>query len=181
MSFIPDDSPTNAVEESSIPSQVGIAENIDVGGLTLLDPEPYYSGNSKAKPIKQLKVKHRRMIALYLQGYTYAEIASALGLKSSATVGVVITNPTTRGLLDEAFREHDDHLRALVPLARDAIRDGLKDPDAKTRLGAVDRLFRAVGKYRDNPDDHMGAEDVVKRIIQVRHGDAEVTIAEERR
>jgi hypothetical protein len=167
------------VEESSEPDSSGPSEPalFNIAEIVALTPPP---NDSKVKPIKRLTVMHRRMIALYLQGHSYQEIGVALQ-RNPNTVGAVIRNPASQAIIEKAFAECDNNLKALTPLATEAIRESLRDEDNKVKLQAVDRLYRALGKYRDNPDADTTAEDVVRRIITHRHGDSEVVIAEERR
>jgi hypothetical protein len=121
------------------------------------------------------------MIALYLAGCSYEEIAGEMEC-AAVTVGAVIRNPTSQALIQAAYKEHDERLRTLVPLSITAIRDGLTDKDKRVKLQAVDRLYRALGKYRDNPEDEETAEDVVRRIIRIRsEGKVEVVVGEERK
>lgn len=156
----------------------GLSQLVNVAIAASAAALPPLVDSDKVKPIKRLTIGHRRMIALHLQGYSNTEIASTLE-RSPATVGAVLRNPTTRELIDKTVGEFDDRLKALIPLSIIAIRDGLKDVDNKVRLQAVDRLYKATGRFREHDENEKSAEDVVREIIKLRHGDAEVTIARE--
>lgn len=143
--------------------------NVDIAKLVL---QPSIAGR-KLRPIKRLTVKHRRMVALYCMGRTYGEIADILDCRP-ATVGAVIRNPAVQPLLDSAFTDAQRELRALVPLGNEVIRRRLQVGD----LRAVDRLYMALNKSTSGASETT-AEDVVQRIIRLRHGDVEVTVGEE--
>ena len=156
----------------------GLSALVNIPASVASNPPPPDLAEGTVKPIKKLKVKHRRMIALYLQGYNYNEIARALGC-NPVTVGAVIRNPTVRGVLERAYSEYDHQLKALVPLGIDAIRDCLLSGEERVRLQAVDRLFGAIEQSDKKRSTDTTAEDVIRRIISVRHGDSEVTVADE--
>ena len=173
-------SSANGSHDSIANTDRGISSYVDIGAAVAAAALPPSVDPDKVKPIKRLTVKHRRMIGLYLQGETYSEIAASLRCHP-ATVGAVMRNPTTEKLLERAYSECDERLKALAPLAVRAIRDSLKDPDNKVKLQGVDRLFKATGRFRDDPMGRESAEDVVREIIKIRHRDgSEVTIAKER-
>jgi hypothetical protein len=140
----------------------------------------YTPPGTHERPIRRLKVKHRRMISLFMQGYSYKQIAMQLGCRPE-TVGAVIRNPAARAILDRAYAEHEQTLKALVPLTTGVLRRGLLDPDVEVGLKATDQLYKMLGKYKAAETSGASAEDVIRRIITMRNGDQEVTIAEERR
>ncbi len=135
--------------------------------------QPSIAGR-KIKPIKRLTVKHRRMVALYCMGYSNKTIAEALDCNPT-TVGIVLRNPTVQPLLDTAYADSQRELRALVPLGNEVIRKRLQLGDLK----AVDRLYTALNKGSSGGEGVVTAEDVVERIIRIRHGDVEVTVGEQ--
>ena len=157
----------------------GVSGLVRIPYSVAANPLPPLVDESKVKHI-HLTPTHRRMIALHLRGYNHTEIARALGCHP-ATVGAVLRNPAAQALLERAFREYDESLKALVPLAIDAMRDGLLSPEARVQGMFVDKLFKVLGKYKDETDAEYTAEDVVQRIIKMRNGDQEITFAEQRR
>lgn len=158
----------------------GIADLVRLGEITASSIPPVAVRAKGQRPIKRLTVQHRRMIALHLQGCTPDEISEDSGRRVS-TVKAVLRNPTSQVLIQRAYEESDDSLKNLVPLSHFAIRSGLMDNDNRVKLQAVDRLYRALGKYRDSPEGETSAEDVVRRIIRIRHGDMEIAVGEEKR
>ena len=67
---------------------------------------------SKAKPIKRYTLRHKRMLALYLQGYSPTQIAANLGC-APATVSSVVNNPRSKEVIEEAISHYDMRLKAL--------------------------------------------------------------------
>jgi hypothetical protein len=120
------------------------------------------------------------MIALHLQGRSYKEIAEIVGRRPS-TVAAVLRNPASQDIIERACNEHDGNLKALLPLTALVVKRGLLDPDVEVGLKATDQLYRMLGRYREQEKASQSAEDVIRRIITLRNGDQEVTIAEERR
>ncbi len=157
----------------------GITDIIPIGKI-LARPVIPPARKNKVRPLKRLSIKQRRMIALHCQGYNADEIAADVGCKPGL-VNAVIYNPTSKLLIDDALKQHEERLQTLIPLGIEAIRAGLTWPDPRIKLAAVDRLFRSLGKYRDNPEGDTTAEDVIRRVLKIRHGDVEVTVGEERR
>lgn len=154
---------------------------VEVGKLVAMTPLPL-SNDSKVKPIKRLTMRHRRIVALFLQGIKESEIAIATGYRT-ATIYAVLKNPAVTPILDKAFEDADARLKAMAGLATDAVRDAMIDSDNEVRLKGVDRWAKMTGRFKDTPDGPASAEDVVQRLIQLRHEDGklELTIAEERR
>jgi hypothetical protein len=107
----------------------------------------------------------RRAIALHLQGKTCGQIDKALG-KGSGWMSQVLRRPGVRMLLAEAYREYDDELKALTPLAIETIRGCLTSPDGNIALRAVELQFKATGRYNEQSNAQLTAEDVVERILE---------------
>lgn len=157
----------------------GISDLVKLGEITAVNVIPPAPTKRGDKPIKRLTIKHRRMLALHLQGYSNIEIAASLECNPQ-TVGAIIRNPTSKILLERAYEEYQDRLKALIPLQVAAIRDGLIDNDPRVKLQAVDRHQSAM-KEMGRGQGEVTAEDVIRRIIRIRNGEQEIVIAEERR
>ena len=180
-----------AVYSTVLPSHGPGRMPVSSNGKALLDPReiavlvagtPRVASagrESKVRPLKKLTVKHRRIVALYLGGHTNAEIAATLEIHPG-TVYAVLSNPTTKGILEDAYKDHLQDLRALVPNSIGAIRGAMDDPDPRIQLAGVDRLYKGLDVMRPQDEREGTAEDVVRRIIHIRsEGKTEVMIAEE--
>lgn len=144
----------------------------EAASLSIVTPP----GRHTVKPIKRFKMIHRRCVALHIQGLSNAEIAAALG-KKPQWVSAVLNNPTTRHLLNRVYDLAEDRLRDLMPRAVEVIREGLQAPDHNTRLKTLDRYHAALKLVQEKGGE--SAEDVIQRVIRVRHGDVEVTVGEQ--
>lgn len=133
--------------------------------------------DSKVRPIKRFTIEHRRCVALYVQGKSHVEIAAIMDRKP-AWVSAVLTNPTTRALMSRVYERAEQRLQDLMPVAVEVIREGLLAPDHNTRFKALDRYHKAVELTGSKGE--TTAEDVIERVIKVRHGDTEVTVGERR-
>lgn len=117
-------------------------------------------------PFRRLSMRHRRVVALHLAGYSGVQIDTALGC-SSGYAGSVLRNPRTKPLLDAAYAEYERELIALFPKGIETIRRHLDNVDGQIALRAVDLLFKATGRYRGIEDaPQTTAEDVIERILE---------------
>lgn len=106
-----------------------------------------------SKPLKNLGARHQRIIALYLMGkFSGMEIAEHIGC-SAATVYRTINDPKSKQLIDRYHSGVQMDLKALLPLAVDAVREGLTNKDPDVRLRAVDRY----NKMTQVPEDGVAA------------------------
>lgn len=136
---------------------------------------------TKAKPIKRLSMKHRRVIALHLQGYDASKIASAMGLKAP-TVYAILRNPTVQGIISQAISAYDDDIAALMGPAIGTVRFAMeqKESSLKEALRAADMAIKMNGKYRDVAEKGDTAEDVIQRIYQIEsEGPVSIKVAEQ--
>jgi len=160
-----------------------MALDVDVSESVAVIPVPIIAVSGQ-KPLKRLKMKHRRVVGLHLQGLSNIQIAAALGL-SAGSVSCILNNPTCQEILERAFRECDRELRALYPSVVGRIREILDAGSDGDALGAIDRFAKLTGRYREAEEKQATAEDVVRRILKVRQENTdgsvqEVTVAEER-
>jgi len=118
------------------------------------------------KPLKKLNARHQRIIALHLTGkYSGVEIGYMLGC-SAFTVHRAINDPLAQRVIKDFHSSVEMDLKALLPLAVDAIRRGLGDDDADIRLRAVDRFERMSGRAAE--DERRGVNVNVSFINNVR-------------
>ena len=133
--------------------------------------------DKSVKPIKRLKMKHRRVVALHIEGLSYNEIAKLTGL-APATVGVIIRNPTIKPILERIYAEYDDLIRGLKPLVYEAMRDTLRNGSRADKLKAIDRWGKITGEFKDEGNVGQTAEEVVKMLLHARHQAADGSVTE---
>lgn len=124
--------------------------------------------SNNQRPIKRFSSRHRVVIALHLQGCDNQEIAEATGY-APATVSAIICNPRSQEIIQSALARCDDKLSALLPQSIDAIRRALRSGDHRHTLKAAELLLRTQGKLTPRDLGDTTAEDVIRRILQVRH------------
>lgn len=129
------------------------------------------------KPITRIKMKHRRMVALHIEGLSHTEIAKIIGC-SPATVSTVIHNPTIKPILARIYAEFDDLILGLKPLVYEALRKVLRDGSSDMKLKAIDRWGKITGEFKDTSDPGQTAEEVVKMLLKVRHENSDGSATE---
>jgi hypothetical protein len=129
------------------------------------------------KGIKRITMKHRRMVAMHVQGRPHVDIARALGC-APATVSVVLNNPTIRAVLSRIHEEFDGYIMDLKPLVHEALRDSLTKGSRSEKMKAIDRWGRITGEFKDQPVQDQSAEDVIQRALKIRHTGADGSITE---
>lgn len=118
--------------------------------------------------LKRLKPLHRQMIAMHIGCFSNRDIAYQMNI-DEITVSRVLRDPLSQELIAAYAAGVDSELAALLPLGVDAIRKSLLTDDARIALMAVDKLFRALGKF-DHSHDHEKketAEDVIQRALGI--------------
>ena len=124
----------------------------------------------KQAPFKRLKMRHRRVIALHLQGVSNVDIASVLG-SSQGYVSQVLRNPTVIPILQRCYEDFEQEFQSLTPLCIQALRDSLESDDPTHQLKAVDITFKRQGAYERKEDGRATAEDVIERILEIQGKD----------
>lgn len=117
-----------------------------------------------AKPLKNITPRHLHIASKFLSGAGVNQIALTFGCKAS-TISRIIHDPQIAGLIKLGQEAFDAELKALLPLAVEAIRGALCDSNVKIRLAAVDRFARMTGKGADPSE---GSNDITVNIISVR-------------
>jgi predicted transcriptional regulator len=130
---------------------------------------------SSAKPLKKYSIRHKRMLALYLQGHSPTQIATALGCAPS-TVSAVVHNPRSKEVIESAISHYDLRLKALQGPAIDTLKDAMEGEDMRCALEAAKIILKSQGKM-DKPAEVMQgtAEDIVQEIYKIE-GDGKVNI-----
>jgi hypothetical protein len=119
------------------------------------------------RPLAFLTDTDKQMILLYLQGTKPQEIVEQLGV-SISRFRRVVKSDLGQLVIDDYFKFSDQEFSTLYELAVDAVRAGLNDDDIKIRLQAADKFFKAHGKYDAAHEKENTAEDVVRRIFEMR-------------
>ncbi len=117
--------------------------------------------------LKRLNGAHRRIISLHARCLSNRDISFVTGF-SEIAISRIIRDPLSQGYLNELLSGVEEELKALMPLATDALRQGLTSDNVKTAMIAADKFFRATGHYQ--PEENQGretAEDVIARAIAV--------------
>lgn len=128
--------------------------------LGLVDPE-------KPKPLAKLGPLDKQMLLLYLQGEDPKEICEQLSC-SISRFRRVIKSEIAQLVIEDYFQFCDQEFSTLYELSIQAIRDALKADSLETRLRAADKFLKAHGKYDSGGPKEMTAEDVVRRIFELR-------------
>lgn len=113
---------------------------------------------------KRLSARHKNVIALHLRCLSNRDIAFVTGL-DDVHVGRILKDPLCQEIIGNYLDDMDNELLSLAPLAVDAVRSALGDGDAKVRLNAADKYFKATGKYARAEGGGETAEDVLARAL----------------
>ncbi len=117
--------------------------------------------------LKRLKGVHRQMIGYHLRGMSNRDIAFVTGF-SEIAISRVLRDPLAQAYIQEYLAGTENELASLMPMAVDALRDGLGPKvDPRTRLQAADKYFRATGRYAGGDASKETAEDVIKRALEI--------------
>lgn len=143
----------------------------------LLPPSTPYPKKG-IKPFGRLNIKHRRILALHMKGWSDEEIGKAMGV-GAAAIQTTLRNPTTQDVLVDYLSGSAAELRALGPLVVERMRRTLTAPtDQRVGLQAVDLYNKTQHRYKDAPEAARTAEDVIQEILKIRtEGAADITIA----
>lgn len=117
-----------------------------------------------AMPLKNITPRHLLIASKFLSGAGVNQIALAFHCRAS-TISRILHDPQIANLIKLGQDDFDAELKALLPLAVEAIRGALCDSNVKIRLAAVDRFARMTGKGTDVAPEGSGT---VVNIINVR-------------
>lgn len=136
-------------------------------------------GSSKERPYRELRMIHRRVIALHLQGHSHNEIAFTLQMHP-ATVARILRNPTSRQVISAALDTYEQEISALFPQALEALREVVRQGQHKDKLAAAKTILELNGKFETRKTGDS-AEDVVRRVMEIHtDGPATIRVGEER-
>ena len=117
--------------------------------------------------LKRLNGAHRRIISLHARCLSNRDISFVTGY-SEIAISRIVRDPLSQIYLNELLEGVEHELKALMPLATDAIRNGLQSDNIKTAMVAADKFFRATGHYQH--EENVGretAEDVIGRALAI--------------
>lgn len=132
-----------------------------------------------AKTLEQIKPRHKQIIALHLSGYKNKEIAQVSGY-TEAWISTLLRDPIVKELLEEAYNEQSQRLKALFSDVVDSLKDGLDPRKAqiKDRLKASEVWHKLNGDInKEGAGATDSAENIVGRILQeAKDGEVNVQI-----
>lgn len=123
----------------------------------------------KQAPFKRLKMKHRRIIRLHMEGLSATHIAQRLDT-TPGYIYCVLNNEAVKPILGAIYSQYDKDLKALYPLVIDGMRDALEGEDMKAKLKAADLYFKTQSTY-DKPVDSVDTAESIIEVILDNAGD----------
>lgn len=113
--------------------------------------------------LKKLNVRHRKIVALHLEGYRNKDIAAKLGM-TQARICILLNDP----LLQQEIAKHSglvkQELESLSGSAVNAVREALHSDRMGDRLRGVDRFVK-LREALDTGEKSETAEDIASRIL----------------
>jgi len=118
-----------------------------------------------ALKLKKLTFRHRKIIALHIQGFSGPQIAFYMNC-SEVTVSRVLNDPLAKSYIDAAAKDREAEVKALMGSAVQGVREGLTKEglSIETRLKAVDR-YAKLQQAIDTKNDNASAEDVIAKML----------------
>jgi DNA-binding transcriptional regulator GbsR (MarR family) len=104
---------------------------------------------------------------LHIQGKKLSEIAEETG-RSTSYISTTIRSTAAKNIIQDFYSFQDAEFEALYQLSVDAVRDALRDDDKDVRLKAAKMFLQAHGKLNRKDYGQATAEDVVRRIMEIR-------------
>lgn len=129
-----------------------------------------YLGLLPDKPPRDIKVLNTRqkiVVMLHLEGLSAKDIADETGF-SPSYISTILRSEAAQNILKDYFSFADMEFKALYKLSIEAVRDALRSDDIDIRLKAADKFLKAHGKYNQTATDSASAEDVIRRIVEMR-------------
>lgn len=119
-----------------------------------------------ASKLKRLTFRHRKIIALHIQGFSGEQIAFYMNC-TDASVSRILNDPLAREYIDAAAKDRESEIKALMGQAVNVVRDGLTKEglDINTRLKAVDR-YAKLRQSIDANNAPASAEDVIAKMLE---------------
>lgn len=130
-----------------------------------------------ARSLQQLRPAHKQVIALHLSGYKNREIANLTDY-TEAWISTLLRDPLAKELLEEAYSEQSQRLKALFADVVDSIKDGLdpKKSQIKDRLKASEVWHKLNSDLNEGGGSQDSAESIVSRILQESREGGQVNV-----
>ncbi|NNG47345.1 MAG: helix-turn-helix domain-containing protein [Deltaproteobacteria bacterium] len=139
--------------------------------------------NPNAAPIRKYSLRGRRILSLYEQGYSKADIARSMGMAPS-TVSAIINNPTSAAILQQSIAEAEQQFRNLAPQAVSAMREALDSgQEIETRRKAAKDFFDVSARRASIKEAEVSgsAEELIETAMKIAtESGATVEIAQRR-
>lgn len=100
-------------------------------------------------PIKNLRPRHKKVLALHVIGKSIPEIADATDY-SYGRIVQIINSESSQEFLADLKAAYDSELKSLLPLTIMAVREALLSDSVSTRLAGVDRFIKLSNMGQGN-------------------------------
>jgi len=117
--------------------------------------------------LKELQPKHELVLLMYLEGIDRDTISTTVKL-SKWWLSRIIHSKVGQAYMQAKINELDTDFKALYYKAVAAIREGLDNEDIEVRLKAAEKYLKAHGYYERKDPGRDTAEDVVKRVLELK-------------
>ncbi len=108
--------------------------------------------------------KVKQALRLYASGMDSRTISEELKISQKRLWNILGTKEA-KEFLDKFYRELDEYFKNQYLLVINSIRDGLLDPEIKTRLEASTLWLKAHGKFSQKVEVKVGAEEQVEKML----------------
>lgn len=143
----------------------------DPGSGTLLDQytaEKRFGirRESGALKLKRLTFRHRKIIALHIQGFSNEQVAFYMNV-THLTVSRILNDPLAQEYIGRAAKDRENELKALMGQAVGVVREGLTKEGLpiETRLKAVDR-YTKLRQALTVDSGTTSAEDIIAKMLE---------------
>ncbi len=127
--------------------------------------------------LKRLKPVHKVIMVLHARGWKNKDIVIFLEGAgrpcSEQMISHTINDPMFQSLLQPFHEGVDNEIKTLEVLSVDVIKNALENGSIREQLTAVDRVFKASGRYNDKNTGAETAEDVMARCLAVMQNQSE--------
>jgi hypothetical protein len=116
--------------------------------------------------LKKLTFRHRKIIALHIQGFSGEQIAFYMNC-TNLTVSKVLNDPLAQSYISAATKDRELELKALLGSAVNVVREGMTKEglDIGTKLKAVDR-YSKLRSALDTGQEKISAEDIIAQMLE---------------
>ncbi len=114
-----------------------------------------------------LKPHQLNFVLLHVQGKPITEIAEETG-RSSSYISTTLRSIAAKNIIQDFYSFQDQEFQALYSKSVDAVRKALNSEDDDIRLKAAKMFLAAHGKMKQGDLGQATAEDVVRRIMEIR-------------